>query len=138
MSNPPAPNVVRKLSYDVYCSLAYLAALELDLFSQLKDGPLDVAGLAARVRGDAKRIRNLLFILVECGLLRFEADKFSNSEEAQHYLVRGSPRSIAGSFEQFKLMWRIALEDTVTSIRTGVPQRRWMDLPDEHKTMWLR
>lgn len=137
-AGPPPPNIVRKLNFDLYPSLAYLAALELDVFTALKDGPLDAAGLAERIKADPKRIRNLLFVLVETGLLLLDGDKFANSAEAQHYLVRGSPRSLAGVYEQFKLVARIALEHTVTSIRTGVPQARWMDLPDADKTTWLR
>jgi SAM-dependent methyltransferase len=139
MSQPvPEPNVVRKLTYDVYPSLAYLAALELDIFTPLKDGPLDAAGIAQRIQVDPRRIRNLLYSLVETGLLLLDGDRFSNSAEAQHYLVRGQPRYVGGSYEQYKLVWRLALDHTVDSIRTGVPQSRWMDLSSENKAMWLR
>ena len=139
MSQPiPEPHIVRKLTYDVYSSLAYLAALELDVFTPLKDGPLDAAGIAQRIHADPRRIRNLLYSLVETGLLLLDGDKFANSAEAQHYLVRGQPRYVGGAYEQYKLVWRIGLEDTVASIRTGVPQRRWMDLPSDDKAMWLR
>lgn len=139
MSQPiPDPAIIRRLNFDVYSSLAYLAALELDIFTPLADGPLDAAGIAQRIQADPRRIRNLLFVLVEAGLLVLDGDRFSNSAEAQHYLVRGSPRYVGGAYEQYKLVWRIALEHTVTSIRTGVPQSRWMDLPSEDKTMWLR
>ncbi|HET7504893.1 MAG TPA: methyltransferase dimerization domain-containing protein, partial [Kofleriaceae bacterium] len=139
MSQPiPEPHTVRKLTYDVYSSLAYLAALELDVFTPLKDGPLDAAGIAERIHVDPRRIRNLLYNLVETGLLVLDGDKFANSPEAQHYLVRGQPRYVGGAYEQYKLVWRIGLEQTVTSIRTGVPQSRWMDLPLADKEMWLR
>lgn len=134
----PEPLTIRKLNFDIYPSLAYLAALELDLFSPLADGPLDAAGIASRIGVDSRRIRNLLNMLVETGLLVQDGDKFANSEEAQHYLVRGKPRYVGGAYEQYKLVWKIAIDHTVTSIRTGVPQSRWMDLPDEAKTMWLR
>lgn len=134
----PEPLTIRKLNFDIYPSLAYLAALELDLFSPLADGPLDAAGIASRIGVDSRRIRNLLNMLVETGLLVQDGDKFANSEEAQHYLVRGKPRYVGGAYEQYKLVWKIAIDHTVTSIRTGVPQSRWMDLPEEAKTMWLR
>ena len=139
MSQPiPEPLIVRKLTYDVYPSLAYLAALELDVFTQLADGPLDAAGIAQRIAADPRRIRNLLYVLVETGLLVVDGERFANSAEAQHYLVRGQPRYVGGAYEQYKLVWRIGLEDTVTSIRTGVPQSRWMDLSSDDKMMWLR
>jgi len=138
-SNPvPAPDTIRRLSYDVYSSFAFLAALELDLFSPLANGPLDSVALANVIQVDPRRIRNLLYVLVEAGLLRVDGDRYANSEEAQHYLVRGSPRYMAGAFEQFKIGWSIALNHTVKSLRTGVPQSRWMDLPDAAKAAWLR
>jgi SAM-dependent methyltransferase len=134
----PDPHTIRKLTYDVYSSFAYLAALELDIFTPLKDGPLDAAGIAERIHADPKRIRNLLYNLVEIGLLVVDGDRFANSEEAQHYLIRGAPRYVGGAYEQYKLVWRIGLEQTVKSVRTGVPQSRWMDLPSDEKAMWLR
>jgi SAM-dependent methyltransferase len=134
----PDPQIIRRLNFDIYPSLAYLAALELDLFTPLRDGPLDATQLAERLGVDPRRIRNLLYMLVESGLLLRDGERFANSEEAHHYLVRGQPRYVGGAHEQYKLVWRIALEHTVTSIRSGVPQSRWMDLPAEHKTMWLR
>jgi hypothetical protein len=134
----PEPQIVRKLTYDIYSSLGYLAAIELDIFTPLKDGPLDAAAIAHRIQVDPRRIRNLLYVLVEAGLLRYDGEKFSNSAEAQHYLVRGAPRYLGGAFEQLRLVWGIALDHTVASIRTGKPQSRWMDLSSKDKTMWLR
>jgi hypothetical protein len=138
-SNPvPAPETVRRLSYDVFSSFAFLAALELDLFTPLANGPLEAGALANLVKVDPHRIRNLLYVLVEAGLLRIDGDRYANTEEAQHYLVRGSPHYVGGAFEQFKVGWSIALHHTVKSLRTGVPQSRWMDLPEPIKAAWLR
>jgi SAM-dependent methyltransferase len=134
----PAPDTVRRLSYDVYSSFAFLAALELDLFTPLAKGPLEAGALANSIQVNPRRIQNLLYVLVEAGLLRADGDRYANTEEAQHYLVRGSPLYLGGTFEQFKLVWSIALHHTVRSLRTGVPQSRWMDLPDALKSAWLR
>jgi SAM-dependent methyltransferase len=139
MSQPiPEPRLIRQLTFDVYPSLAYLAALELDLFTPLADGPLDAAGLAERIGVDPRRLRILLDCLVEAGLLLLDGDKLSNSAEAQHYLVRGQPRYLGGVYEQYKIVWQLTLDLTVGSIQTGVPGHQWMKLPWQDKTPWLR
>ncbi len=137
-NSAPAPETILRLSYDVYSSFAFLAALELDLFTPLANGPLDAVALANLIHVDPHRIRNLLYMLVEAGLLRVDGDRYANTQEAQQYLVRGSPHYVGGMFEQFKVSWSIALNHTVKSLRTGVPQSRWMDLPEFLKTPWLR
>ena len=47
-SQPPRPETIQKLDAAVYPSFAMLAGMQLDLFTPLKDGPMNVEGTSPR------------------------------------------------------------------------------------------
>jgi SAM-dependent methyltransferase len=100
-----------------------LAAMQLDLFTPLRDGPLHPEALAAVLGVDAARLRALLYALVVAGLLAEENGCFANTPEANHYLVRGSPAYMGQRHELYSDLWSAALR-TAASIRLGAPQAR--------------
>ena len=52
-----------------------------------------------------------------------EGDSFSNTEAANHYLVKGSPTCVLEIHELLATIWNAALK-TADSIRTGLPQAK--------------
>jgi len=89
MNNPtPQPKTITELFKAVYPSFAMLAGMELDLFTQLKDGPLNVEQISKAIGVQAIKLRPLLYALVVAGLLTVQDDLFSNTPEADHFLVR--------------------------------------------------
>jgi SAM-dependent methyltransferase len=68
----------------------------------------------------AIKLRPLLYALVVAGLLTFEDDLFSNTLEADHYLVRGKPAYLGGLQEITSTNWSRILK-TAGTIRAGGP-----------------
>jgi len=115
------PDSLRRYAADVFPRFALLAAMQLEVFTQLKDGPMRPEDVASRLKVDPGRLRRLLYGLVRTGLVTIEGDRFANSPGADQYLVRGRPAYMGGAHEIWSDIWAAAL-NTATSIRTGVAQ----------------
>jgi ubiquinone/menaquinone biosynthesis C-methylase UbiE len=104
MRSAPLPATERgdlsHIAYGFIASKALFAALEIDLFSLLADGPRNVTTLAATTRIPPNRLRTLLHALTALGLLITDGPCYRNAPASQLYLVRGAP----GDFgEYFRL-----------------------------------
>jgi len=117
------PVTIEKLGMAVFPSLAMLAGMELDVFTPLGNGPLRAAEIADALDVNREKIGPLLYALVVAGLLRQEGDRFANSREADHFLVRGRPSYLGGRGSFYRARWSEALQ-TAASIRTGLPQAK--------------
>jgi SAM-dependent methyltransferase len=102
-------------------AFAMLAGMKLDVFTPLGAGPLTGEELAAELGAGAHRLRPLLFALASLGLLRVESDgRFANTEEADHYLVRGHSHFIGDEWLLLDELWRGAML-SAESTRAGRP-----------------
>ena len=117
------PETIEKQGRAVYPSFAMLAGMQLDLFTPLKDGPMSAEQIASALGVGPARLKPLLYALVTTELLTVEGDLFSNTPEADHFLVRGRPAYIGGRHEAFSQRWNRVLK-TAESIRTGSPQAK--------------
>lgn len=122
MTSPPEPKTIQKL-VDVYPSFALLAGMQLDLFTPLKAGPMRPEGIANAIGVGVAKLKPLLYALVATELLTVEGDRFANTDEANHFLVRGSPSYMGGVHPLYADLWDAALQ-TAESIRTGQPQAK--------------
>lgn len=120
---PPQPNTIEKLQWAVWPSIAMLAGMQLDIFTPLKDGPRNAEQVADAIGVSPTKIEPLLYTLVAGGLLTVEGNFFSNTEEANYFLVRGKPSYLGGRHELILQDWRAGLK-TAESIRTGSPQAK--------------
>ena len=124
MTSPaPRPETIDRLDRAVYPSFAMLAGMQLDLFTPLKDGPLTVEQLAKALSVRQDNLQPLLYALVAAGLLIVDGERFANTPEADHFLVRGKPSYMGGRHEGLLPRWNGVLK-TAETIRTGVPQAR--------------
>ena len=121
-SKPEATNI-EKLEWAVWPSIAMLAGIQIDLFTALKDGPMSCDRIADGMGVRADKLKPLLYALAATGLLTLENDLFSNTSEANHFLVRGNPAYRGGKHEVLLTNWKAGLQ-TADSIRTGSPQAR--------------
>src|SRR4051812_21154246 len=120
----PAQSVITRHEFAVYPAMAMLAGMKLDVFTPLKDGPLTGAEIAGLISVDSAKLVPLLYALVAADLLTVQDESFSNTPEADAYLVRGRPTYMAGSRQLFYAdIWQ-ALLKTADSIRTGAPQHK--------------
>ena len=118
--SPPQPETITRLFDAVYPSFAMLAGMELDLFTPLENGPLNVEQISDAIGVQAIKLRPLLYALVVAGLLTIEGNLFSNTVEAVHYLERGKPSNLGGIRELASINWPKILK-TAATIRAGAP-----------------
>ena len=90
----------------------------MGLFSTLNDGHRTLEQVAGALDVRPVKLRPLLFALVVAGLLSVEGRLFSNTPEAQHFLVSGNPAYMGGAFSDLPRQWS-AMLNTAESIRTG-------------------
>src|SRR5271166_4578340 len=114
------PDTIQRLQSGVGPALAMLAGMQLEVFTQLADGPLPAAEIASRLGVAEDRLARLLYALVVAGLLELRGGAFANTPEAATFLVKGRPRYIGGIHELLSQLWDADLR-TATSIRSGEP-----------------
>ena len=122
-SSQPRPETINELRYGPGSSLAMVAGVQLDLFTLLKDGPMTLEQMAGALDVRAVKLRPLLYALVVAGLLNVDGELFSNTPEAEHFLVKGSPAYMGGAVSDLPRRWS-AMLNTAESIRTGLPQAK--------------
>src|SRR6185436_18657306 len=93
-NSPPRPNTVNQLRSAADAAFAMLAAMQLDVFTPLRLGPKTVEDIARAICVSPTRLRMLLYSLVAGGLLTEEDGRFSNTPEANQFLVKGDPSYI--------------------------------------------
>ena len=125
----PQPKIITQLFDAVYPSFAMLAGMELDLFTPLKNGPLSVEQLADMLGVQAIKLRPLLYTLVVAKLLTVNDELFSNTPEADTYLVQGKSTYLGGLQGLTMYNWRRILK-TAETIRAGGP----LEETDYHST----
>ena len=86
------------------------------------------------------RLRLLLYGLVAAGLLTEQDGRFSNTAEADQYLVKGNPSYMGGMQELFSHRWTKLYPHTAESISRAVPQAKvgFADSAPEEVEAFLR
>lgn len=116
----PPRLILDSLDDYVFQATATLAGMQLDVFTQLKDGPQTASAIAERLDVETIRLQPVLYALVVVGLLTVDDGFFANTAEADAYLVRGHPAYIGSRHKYWADIWRAALL-TGESIRSGKP-----------------
>jgi len=98
-----------------------LAALELGVFSALRDGPATAAGLADRLGLHPRGAADFLAALAALGLLHRDGDAYRNTEVSGRRLVRG-PGYAGGFLEGANAVLYPAWGGLAEALRTGRPQ----------------
>src|SRR5207237_1274239 len=116
-----APTTIQRLAEGVPQALAMLAAMELGVFTPLKNERLTCEQLSSVLGVRADKLQPLLVVLVSAGLLEAENKRFANSPEASRYLVKWQPSYMGSVWLLWSDMWHGELK-TAQSVRTGIPQ----------------
>lgn len=115
------PVNITRLAESVYESAALLAGMQLDLFTLLAGGPLTADDLADRLDVRSYKLSILCYALVAADLLVARNGRFSNTSEAEQFLVSGKPDSLSDRHHIWSKIWPAALQAAET-IRSGEPQ----------------
>lgn len=91
MNAPPDPAPLIEIATAYWGSAALIAAVRLDLFTALAEGPTPADKLAARLGADVAATDALLTALAALGLVAKEADVYRNAPLADAWLVDGRP-----------------------------------------------
>lgn len=119
----PKMHTIQSLRDAVHPSFAMLAGCQLGVFTALRDDSLTVDQIATALQVDTTRLRPLLYALVSAGLLTVEKGCFSNIEEANAYLAKGSPNYMGPVYDVWAKIWAAEMK-SAESIRAGVAQCR--------------
>lgn len=136
MANQPGPETINRLRAAADSAFAMLAGMQLDVFTPLKNGPMTAEQIAAAIGVAPTRLRLLLYCLVAAELLTEDNGKFSNTAEANQFLVKGSPVYLGNKHGSSAHRWGTCLK-TAESIRSGAPQAKLdfsNSLPQELET----
>lgn len=117
------PEIITRLLDAVYPSFGLLAAMELDVFTPLKDDPLTAKQIADKLGVKVSKLRPLLNVLVVSGLLTIEDGVYTNTPEANRYLVLGESDYIGGICDLTSSNWERLLK-TADMIRLGMPPEK--------------
>ncbi len=135
----PARAELQSRANQVYPAMVMLAGMQLDIFTQFKNGPLEADTVARSLGVEPRKLSRLLYALVASELLEVEGGLFSNSPLADHLLVKGKPSYAGGVHELWSDLWSATLK-TAETIRTGVPQAKhdFENISDEEIGAFLR
>jgi tRNA A22 N-methylase len=133
------PCRINQLRSEADAAFALLAGMQLDVFTPLKNGPMTPEQIAAAIGVAPTRLRLLMYCLVAAELLTEKDGKFSNTPEADQFLVKGSPSYMGNKHASIAQRWSTCLK-TAESIRTGVPQAKldFSNSPPEEVEKFLR
>jgi 2-polyprenyl-3-methyl-5-hydroxy-6-metoxy-1,4-benzoquinol methylase len=93
----PSPTLVFDTLFAYQRSAALRAAIELDLFRAVGQGPGDVASIARRCESSERGIRILCDFLTIIGLLIKTEGRYSNTQTSSMFLDSRSPASVAST-----------------------------------------
>jgi hypothetical protein len=100
-----------------------LAAVELDLFTALADGPLDRDALRERIAIDERGARDFFDALVALGLLvRGRDGRYANTSATNTYFDRDKPSYIGALMEDLNSRYYDVWGGLTAALRTGQPQ----------------
>src|SRR5262245_6666510 len=95
------PETRNKFPFALDAAFALLAGMQPDVFAPLKMGPMTAEQLAAAIGVGPVRLSLLLYLLVVAGRLTEQGGRFSNTDEANQYLVKGEPSYMGNRHAQY-------------------------------------
>jgi len=132
-------DTVNKLRFAADAAFAMLAGMQLDVFTPLHSGPMTADQIANAIGVRPRRLRLLLYSLVAAGLLTEHSGRFSNTPEADQFLVKDAPSYMGNRHAAIAMRWTASLK-TAESIRSGAPQAKldFSNSPQEEIERFLR
>jgi hypothetical protein len=117
------PNRILNVSYAFWRTKALLSAVELNLFTVLAEGPLDLPGLIARLGLHGRGARDFFDALVTLGFLRRDtAGNYSNAPDAALFLDCRKSTYIGGLLEHLNARHYQNWAFLTQALLSGLPQ----------------
>jgi precorrin-6B methylase 2 len=122
MADQVAPDRILQLGLGFWGSKALLSAVELGLFSELANGPLDAEALRERLGLHERSARDFFDALVALGMLDRQGDRYANTPETDRFLDRAKPSYVGGMLEMANGRLYPFWGSLTEALRTGRPQ----------------
>src|SRR5213594_3662382 len=126
MSAPPDPSPILQTAFAFWNSKVLLTAVEMELFTRLRDQRLTGAELGAQLGLHPRGISDFFDALVAMRFLDREGDgpqaKYFNTPAGTLYLDQASPRYIGGILVMLNARLFKYWHDLPEALRTGKPQ----------------
>ena len=116
------PEGILALGLGFWGSKTLLTAVELGVFSELADGPLQGEELAARIGLHPRAWPDFLDALVALGMLTREDGAYGNTPETAAFLDRAKPSYIGGMLEMANARLYPFWGSLTEALRSGSPQ----------------
>lgn len=116
------PDGIMQLGFGFWGAKALLSAVELGLFTELADGPLEAEALAARIGLHRRGARDFLDALVALGMLDRADGRYANTPATAAFLDRRAPGYVGGVLEMASLRLYPFWGSLTEALRTGEPQ----------------
>jgi hypothetical protein len=116
------PDQILQLGLGFWGSKTLLSAVELGLFSELAEGPLDAAALMGKLRLHQRSARDFLDALVALGMLNRQGDLYSNTLATSLFLDRNKPSYVGGLLEMANARLYPFWGSLTEALQTGEPQ----------------
>jgi O-methyltransferase domain/Dimerisation domain len=120
---PDEPDHIFELAFSFRSARALMSAVELDVFSLLSDGPVELAALTERAKIQRRGAREFFDLLVALGLLRRDQlGRYQNACHCERYLSRQSPDYVGDLIDHLNSRMYGMWGRLTAALRTGVPQ----------------
>ncbi|HEY7273298.1 MAG TPA: methyltransferase dimerization domain-containing protein [Actinoplanes sp.] len=125
------PDQIFQLAQGFMASKHLFAASELGLFEALGEGPVDLAGLAARTGLIPRTARISADAMVALGLLERHDDRYANTPAAAAFLTGGTPADLRPLLKFWDRLSYPAWGDLAGALGRGRPGHQVFDIDDD-------
>lgn len=122
MNNLPTPEKILHLGMAFWESKTVLSAVELDVFTTLAKGPMDVHTLRTQLGIHERSARDFFDALVALGMLDRRDGLYFNAPDADFFLDKAKPSYIGGILEMANARLYRFWGSLTTALQTGRPQ----------------
>ena len=122
MSDNLTPDNIMQLGFGFWSSKTLLSAVELGVFSELAEKPLDLGTLRQRLSLHPRSARDFFDALVALRMLDRNGALYSNTPETEVFLDRAKPSYIGGILEMANARLYHFWGSLTEGLRTGQPQ----------------
>lgn len=132
----PSADRIMQIGFGFWGAKVLLSAVELGVFTELAQGPLDAAALAQRLGLHQRGHQDFFDSLVALGMLNRRDGRYSNTPDTAMLLVRGKPSYIGGILEMANTRLYTSWGLLTDALRTGERQNETRGSADPFAAMY--
>ena len=125
--NEPQPDHILQVGMGFWASKTLLSAIEMEVFTELADGPEPLEVLQGRLGLHRRGARDFLDALVALNFLERHDGKYGNTPSTAFFLDKRKPSYIGGILEMANHRLYPFWGHLTTALRTGAPQNETKD-----------